>query len=103
MPFNLERSTVNVKEFISKVIYDKTKPILFIINKKKYQYEDLLHNVLINTIKIESIKLEAVLSELTGNDVIKIINNSELELRDTDVDVIMPVNSFHYYMVVTIN
>jgi len=92
---------MNVKELLLKIIYDKSRPILFIINKKTYTYEEVLNNILLNTIQIKHIKLEAQLSELTDKDIIKLINGSEL--RTTDVEVILPTNSYHYSIVITIN
>jgi hypothetical protein len=100
MPFNFERSTVNVRELIDKMYYDNTSPILFIINKHTYNFYEIVGNKQLLDTEVNNIKIEARLSQMTHEDIIKVVAKEDIS---SDLfDVVLPVNSHFYMIVITI-
>jgi hypothetical protein len=101
MPFNFERSTVNVKELLSIIKYDANSPIMFNINNKDYYYYDLLYQEDLLKIQIDKIKIQGKVLELNEDDVVKVINNPTIKTQD--VNLLIPNSSYYYLVIIKIN
>jgi hypothetical protein len=99
MPFNLERSTVNVKDLIDKIYYDGSNPLLFIINNKSYGFYEVFNNKNILQLQVNQIKIESRMSILDSNDVV-VVNKDDIVCES--LDVLLPANSHYYMIVITI-
>jgi hypothetical protein len=91
MPFNLERSTVNVKELIDKLYFDASKPFVFVINNIAYSYFEVISDSILLNKDINKIEIEGNLYELTEKDIIK-FNGNNID------DILIPDNA-HYYLI----
>jgi hypothetical protein len=100
MPFNLERSTVNVKDLINKIQYDTSNPVLFVINKRSYNFFEVFADKNLLSVEVNNIKIEARLSQMTQDDVVKVINKEDISSEMFDI--LIPTNSHFYMIVITI-
>jgi hypothetical protein len=101
MPFNLERSTVNVKDLLNLIKYDAASPVVFNIDSKDYHYYDLFSQENLLKITVNKIKIQGRVSELNEEDVIKIINKPTI--KSTDVNLMIPNSSYYYLITIKIN
>jgi|688.fasta_scaffold1410973_1 hypothetical protein len=84
---------MNVKDLISRWLYDSSVPIRFNINNKEYSYYEVNSNSNLLSIPVNSIKAMFKTTELTEEDII-----IETDIK-TNVDLILPANS-HYHMII---
>jgi hypothetical protein len=101
MPFNLERSTVNVKELIDKIRYDYTTPIVFQIDNNTYQYYDVVNNNKLLMTQVNKIKIFGKVLELNEEDLIKIVNKPTV--KNSDISVLIPNTTYYYMITIQIN
>lgn len=84
---------MNVKELISRWLYDSSVPVFFNINNKMYNYFETASNTELLSIEVNSIKVTIKMMELTEEDIIIEANPK------TNVELILPANS-HYHMII---
>jgi hypothetical protein len=84
---------MNVKDLIDRWAYDSTVQIFFNINNKMYNYFEVRADHTLWNIEIDNIKATFKTMELTQEDIIIETN------KDTNVELILPVNS-HYHMII---
>jgi hypothetical protein len=84
---------MNVKDLIDRWAYDGTVQIFFNINNKMYSYFEVRADHTLWNIEVNNIKATFKTMELTQEDIIIETN------KDIEVDLILPVNS-HYYMII---
>jgi hypothetical protein len=84
---------MNVKDLISRWLYDSSVPVFFNIHNKMYNYFEAASNTSLHSIEVNNIKVTIKMMELTEEDII-IESNSE-----ANVELILPANS-HYHMII---
>jgi hypothetical protein len=82
---------MNVKEFIDKLYFDASKPIVFIINNMSYSYFEVVSDPILLNKPINKIEIEGNLYELNEKDIIK-LNGNNID------DILIPDNA-HYYLI----
>jgi hypothetical protein len=82
---------MNVKEFIDKLYFDASKPIVFIINNMSYSYFEVVSDSILLNKPINKIEIEGNLYELNEKDIIK-LNGNNID------DILIPDNA-HYYLI----
>jgi hypothetical protein len=81
---------MNVKDIITKISYDSSKPFIFIINSKTYSYYEVISDKELLNVKVNKINIEGKVHALTSQDIIT--------YKDVE-EFIVPHNA-HYFLIV---
>ena len=87
---------MNVKEFINKLDHTSVVDIVFIINKKSYSYYQVYTDDNLMSMEVNQIKIQGKVTELNGNDVVKVITKKYI--NEKDIELVVP-NGSHYYLI----
>lgn len=91
-----------VKDLIDKLLYDSSKPFTFKINKISYNYYEVVSSKQLLDVYINKLEINGHLLELNSDDIIK-VKMSNKDINDSDIELIIPNNTYYYSIYITIN